>query len=95
MPQATISHRLNGNTVSLQSMMKEWKNGMLGYDPSSNFQVKVRPRELAAPFTLHAVEKVPDTYTIQSEHGWLGLRYGTNFVVANLPRSDASVCTSI
>ena len=92
MPQATISHRLNGNTVSLQCMGKQWSSNdtnWLGYDPSSDFQVKVRPRELAAPFTLHAVEKVPDTYTIQSEHGWLGLRYRTGFVVANQPRWDA------
>ena len=92
MPQATISHRLNGYTVSLQSIGKEWRsndNNWLGYDPSYDFSVKVRPRELAASFTLHAVDRVPDAYTIQSEHGWLGLRYRTDFVVANLPRSDA------
>ena len=35
MPQATISHRLNGNTVSLQCMGKQWSSNdtnWLGYD---------------------------------------------------------------
>ena len=92
MPQATISHRLNGNTVSLQCMAKEWSSNdtnWLGCD-GVDFQVRVRPRKLASQFTLHAVAGVPDTYTIQSEHGWLGLGPGMNSpVFANRPRSLA------
>lgn len=53
--------------------------------------MRVRPRKLASQFTLHAVARVLDTYTIQSEHGWLGLRYQSDLplVVTNLPLSLA------
>ena len=91
----------DGDTVLLACMSFTWswrKNNWLGFDGRNNM-CAMHVREQAVPLTLHSVPGQPDTYTIQSEGGWIGLEVNSfGFIknqegiqmTANLPRERAA-----
>ena len=91
----------DGDTVLLACMSFTWswrKNNWLSFDGRNNMRA-MHVREQAVPLTLHSVPGQPDTYTIQSEGGWIGLEVNSfGFIknqegiqmTANLPRERAA-----
>ena len=80
----------DGDTVLLACMSFTWswrKNNWLSFDGRNNM-CAMHVREQAVPLTLHSVPGQPDTYTIQSEGGWIGLE--DTQMTANLPRERAA-----